>query len=347
LESKILQNTAIVILNWNGKQFLADFLPTLIKYSDSSRIVVADNASSDDSLSFLKENFPQVEIVLNQENGGFAKGYNDALKQIDAEYYLLINSDIEVSENWLLPLCKEMEDAQVAAVQPKILSYYKKDYFEHAGASGGFIDKNYFPFCRGRIFNAVEQDSAQYDGGMEVFWTSGACMLVRADIYHQLNGFDEDFFAHMEEIDLCWRMKRLGYSLKVQPASKVYHVGGGTLNYESPNKTYLNFRNNLFMITKNYQGILFFKLFYRLSLDGLAGIQHLVKGKYKFCFAIIKAHGSFYKMLPKMLKKRKEFSPDKQSFNKNGFYKGSILWAFYFKKIKKFADLNMRFFSDY
>jgi GT2 family glycosyltransferase len=345
LGQDLIEKTAIVILNWNGKQFLSDFLPSLIKYSENCRLIVADNKSNDDSVSFLQENFPQVELVLNDENGGFAKGYNDALKRIQAEFYVIINSDIEVSENWLNPLLEAMENEKIAGVQPKILSFHNKSKFEHAGASGGFIDKNYYPFCRGRIFDSIESDLGQYNGENEVFWISGACMLIRSEIFHQVNGFDEDFFAHMEEIDMCWRIKRLGYKFKVIPNSMVYHVGGGTLNYESPNKVYLNFRNSLFMITKNHHGILFLKLFYRMILDGIAGLQFLSKGRTSFFFAVIKAHVSFYKSLPKMLKKRRDFTPDKELFNQTGFYRGSIIWAYYFKKIKKFSNLNKRFFS--
>jgi GT2 family glycosyltransferase len=348
LEANLIEKTTIVILNWNGEKFLNDFLPSLIKYSNGCRIIVADNKSSDGSIVFLQQNFPQVEFVLNDENGGFAKGYNDALKRINAEFYVLINSDVEVSENWLNPLLEAIKkDEKLAAVQPKILAFHEKTSFEHAGASGGFIDKNYYPFCRGRIFNLIEQDKSQYDGEIEVFWTSGACMLIRSSVFHQVNGFDEDFFAHMEEIDMCWRIKRLGYRLKIIPSSHVYHVGGGTLNYESPNKVYLNFRNSLFMITKNHQGVLVLKLFYRLTLDGIAALHFLSKGKFSFLLAVLKAHFSFYKLLPKMVRKRKAFSPDKKLFNQAGFYKGSILWAYYFKKIKVFSKLNMRFFSDY
>ncbi len=340
-----MKNLAIVILNWNGKQFLSDFLPTLIKFSSEARIILADNASCDDSVGFVKVNFPNVEIVLNQQNDGFAKGYNDALKQIDSEFFLLINSDVEVTENWLNPLFEAMSDINIAAVQPKILSFYSNNKFEHAGASGGFMDKNYYPFCRGRIFGETEIDANQYNGETEVFWTSGACMLIRSEIFNQLNGFDEDFFAHMEEIDLCWRIKRLGHCLKVIPNSLVYHVGGGTLNYESPRKIYLNFRNSLFMITKNHQGILILKLMYRMILDGIAALQFLAKGKFKFFYAVLRAHGSFYILFPKMIQKRKSFNPKKELFNKIGFYKGSILWAFYFKKIKTFSKLNMRLFN--
>jgi hypothetical protein len=340
-----LKDIAIVILNWNGKDYLQKFLPTLIKYSGEARIILADNASTDDSIEFVHDNFPSVELIKNASNGGFAKGYNDALRQIEAKYFLLINSDIEVSENWLAPLFDAIQVENVAAVQPKILSFENPFKFEHAGASGGFIDKNGYPFCRGRIFDQCELDENQYDGETDVFWTSGACMLIHSDVFRQVNGFDEDFFAHMEEIDMCWRIKRLGYDLKAIPSSKVYHVGGGTLSYESPNKVFLNFRNNLYMITKNHQGFLVGKLFYRMLLDGVAALQFLVKGKFYFFYAVLRAHFAFYKNVGKMLKKRKDFKIDKSKFNSAGLYKGSILWAFYFKGIKKFSKLNMRFFS--
>ena len=339
------ENVAIVILNWNGKDFLDQFLPSLLLHSKNCRIVLADNFSSDDSVTFVKQNFPSIEIVLNTENGGFAKGYNDALKKIDSEFYLLINSDIEVSENWLIPLLKVMENEKVAGCQPKIRSFKDKQYFEHAGAAGGFLDRNFYPFCRGRILNHLEKDEYQYEDQKEIFWATGACLLIRSKLFHEVGGFDEHFFAHMEEIDLCWRLKRLGYSFMVEPKSTVYHVGGGTLAYLSPKKTYLNFRNSLFMITKNYEGFLFFKLIYRMSLDGVAAILFLLQGNAKHFWAVLQAHLSFYKHLRILLIKRKNFKPSPILFNKIGLYKGSILWANYFKKITVFSKLNMRFFD--
>ncbi|MCE3294940.1 MAG: glycosyl transferase family 2 [Crocinitomicaceae bacterium] len=339
-----MEELAIVILNWNGQNFLERFLPGVVRNSPGARIVVADNASTDDSVAWVRENFPQVELVVNASNGGYAKGYNDALQYVSAKYYLLLNSDIEVTENWLVPLYQAISFENVAAVQPKILAEHSRDFFEHAGASGGFLDKNLYPFCRGRIFNTVEEDRGQYDGETEVFWVSGACMLVRADVFHEAGGFDDAFFAHMEEIDLCWRMKRLGYSLKVVPSSVVYHVGGGTLNYNSPNKVYLNFRNNLYMITKNYQGFLAGKLFYRMILDGVASAQFLVTGNFSYVRAVLRAHGTFYRNFSKTMQKRRAFRPDKKLFNAKGFYSGSILWAFFFKGIRKFSDLNQRLF---
>lgn len=341
-----LKDIAIVILNWNGRSYLEQFLPSVTRFSQDARIVVADNASTDDSVAFLKANYPQIEIVINSENGGFAKGYNDALKRVDSPYYLLLNSDVEVTEDWLLPLVEVMKDEKVAGCQPKVLAYKDKQYFEHAGACGGFLDHNYYPFCRGRIFDHTEIDELQYQGTVEVFWTSGACMLMRADLFHKTGGFDEDFFAHMEEIDMCWRIKRLGYTFKVVPVSCVYHVGGGTLSYFSPKKTYLNFRNSLYMITKNHDGWLFVKMLYRLCLDGVAASVFLLSGKPRHFGAVFMAHVDFYKKIRTMLRQRKELKAVSGEFNDAGLYYGSILWARYFKKVKDFSKLNMRFYRN-
>lgn len=342
-----MEEIAIVILNYNGRNYLEKFLPNVIKFSPNSKIYVADNQSTDDSIAFLKTNFPTIKLIINEKNGGFAKGYNDALKRIKAKYYLLLNSDIEVTKNWLSPLHETIQDETIVACQPKILSYNEKNKFEHAGACGGFLDKNYYPFCRGRILEKTEIDKKQYDFKQEIFWASGACLLIKSELFHQLNGFDEDFFAHMEEIDLCWRLKKLGYKIEVNPDSVVYHVGGGTLNYMSPFKTFLNFRNSLFMILKNHEGIYGIKIFKRLVLDGLAGILFLIQGNPKHTYAVIKAHFGFYKLFFKMIKKRKEIKKRSEKFNTVGLYKGNILWAKYFKKINAFSDLNLRLFSDY
>jgi GT2 family glycosyltransferase len=336
---------AIVILNWNGVHFLEQFLPSVIQHAQNARIVVADNASSDNSVSFLQTHFPQIEIIQNDQNGGFAKGYNDALKHVDSPFYLLLNSDIEVTENWLNPLLESISNEQVAGCQPKVLAFHDKTRFEHAGASGGFLDRNFFPFCRGRILSETEVDQHQYENETSIFWSTGACMLIRSELFHQVGGFDEDFFAHMEEIDLCWRIKQLGYDFKVNPSATVYHVGGGTLSYLSPKKTYLNFRNSLFMITKNYSGPLFIKLFYRMLIDGVAGGMFLVSGKPTHFWAVFKAHIDFYKKIRTMLQKRKVIQASTSNFNATGIYRGSILWARYFKKIKQFSKLNMRLFS--
>ncbi|MCB0509691.1 MAG: glycosyltransferase family 2 protein, partial [Bacteroidetes bacterium] len=250
-----MKRVAIVILNWNGKHWLEKFLASVLTYSDPSfcDVIVADNASTDNSLEFLKENFPDVQTIVFEKNHGFTGGYNRALKSLEHEYFVLLNSDIEVSKNWIEPIIRLMDgDKLIAACQPKILDYNKRDYFEYAGASGGYIDFLGYPFCRGRIFDALEKDEGQYDDAKRVFWASGACLFVRSEVYKKLGGLDEYFFAHMEEIDLCWRMQNEGYHVWVEPLSKVYHVGGGTLQSDSPKKTYLNFRNNLFLILKNY-----------------------------------------------------------------------------------------------
>lgn len=340
-----MEEVSIVILNWNGSNYLRQFLPSVIAHSDSARVIVADNASTDDSVDFVRSNFPEVGLIENTSNGGFAKGYNEALKKVSSKYYLLLNSDIEVTEGWLNPLVSIMEkDASVAGCQPKILSYRQAGKFEHAGASGGFLDVDFFPFCRGRIFDSIENDSHQYDNPSEVFWATGAALLIRSEVFHKLGGFDEMFFAHMEEIDLCWRAKKMGYSFYVQPESVVYHVGGGTLSYMSPRKTYLNFRNSLYMIVKNYEGWLFPKLFVRMCLDGIAGIRFLLKGEMKNLWAVLNSHFSMYRNLSSLLGKRKQIRKLAINPNKNGFYKGSILWAYYFKRINKFSDLNQRLF---
>lgn len=339
-----MESLAIVILNWNGRNFLEQFLPSVCDCSNGAKIIVADNASTDDSVNFVKEHYPTIELIINDSNGGFAKGYNDALKHVNAELYLLLNSDIEVSENWLEPLLDTMKDPQVAGCQPKVLSFHEKSLFEHAGASGGFLDHNYFPFCRGRIFDKFEHDEGQYDAPMEVFWATGAALLIRSELFHKVGGFDEAFFAHMEEIDLCWRLKKQGYKFMVAPQSKIYHVGGGTLPYLSPRKSYLNFRNSLFMIVKNHEGNLFFKLFNRLILDGIAGIRFMSRGEWKHLASVFNAHIAMYKRLPHLLKQRKEIKLHSSSFNAQGLYRGSILWARYFKGVAKFKELNQRLF---
>ncbi len=248
-----MKQAAVVILNWNGKKFLEEFLPSVIKYSsDAADIIVADNASEDDSVDFLKKNFPQVKIILNEQNYGFAEGYNKALSKVEAKYYILLNSDIEVSKDWIEPVISCMEkDEKIGACQPKIRSLHEPEMFEYAGASGGFIDKLGYPFCRGRLFHTLEKDNGQYDDKKEVFWATGACLFVRSDLYNKLGGLDSDFFAHMEEIDYCWRLKNYGYKVYVCPESIVYHVGGGTLPKAPYCKTYLNFRNNLTLLYKN------------------------------------------------------------------------------------------------
>jgi len=331
--------TAVVVLNWNGKDWLAKFLPTLVKYSTDATVFVADNASTDDSLEFVKYNFPTVKIIINTTNGGYAKGYNDALKQIDAEYFVLINSDIEATENWLSPIINLMDsDSNIAACQPKLRDYNNKNIFEYAGASGGFIDNLGYPFCRGRIFDSIEQDKGQYNDAIEVFWATGACLFVRATCFDEMNGLDEDFFAHQEEIDLCWRLKNKGYKIMVQPKSVVYHVGGGTLNSGSPFKTHLNFRNNLKMLFKNLPlPYLFTVIPTRLVLDGVAAITFFNQPKgLQHLLAIAKAHFSFFFAIPMLIAKRQKIN---QKNNLVGKTDWSILYKNKITGIKYFSDL--------
>jgi len=331
--------TAVVVLNWNGKSWLEKFLPTLVKHSQEATVFVADNASTDDSVDFVRKNFPTVNIIINATNGGYAKGYNDALKQIDAKYFVLINSDIEVTEGWLSPIVDLMDsDKDIAACQPKLLDYKKRNTFEYAGASGGFIDNLGYPFCRGRIFDDLEQDKGQYNDAIEVFWATGACLFVRASHFNEIGGLDEDFFAHQEEIDLCWRLKIKGYRIMVQPKSVVYHVGGGTLNAGSPFKTHLNFRNNLFMLFKNLPtSALFTAIPTRLVLDGVAALTFLSKEKgLQHVLAIAKAHFIFYFEIPKLLDKRQKI---KQKNNLIGKVDYSILLQYKIRGVKIFSNL--------
>jgi len=301
-------NIAIVILNWNGEQLLEEFLPSIVNFSDMSNveIVVADNASTDNSVNFIQQHYPTVRIVQNLKNGGFAKGYNDVLQHVNAEIYALVNSDIEVTKNWLHPILKTFEDEpNTAIIQPKILDYNNKSLFEYAGAAGGFIDKFGYPYCRGRIFSKVEKDIQQFNDMTDIFWASGACFFIRSSVFHQLQGFDEDYFAHQEEIDLCWRVKNLHKNIRYVGSSTVYHIGGATLKESNPRKTFLNFRNSLYTLTKNLpKKNLLLIILSRLILDGIAGIKFLVDLRPVHTFAIIKAHFSFYSNLDKMLKKR-------------------------------------------
>ncbi|WP_375239292.1 glycosyltransferase family 2 protein [Aurantibacter sp.] len=324
-------NIAIVILNWNGKSLLEQFLPSVVKYSKEAKVYVADNASTDNSISFIKANYPNVTILENAKNGGYAKGYNDALKQVKEPIYCLLNSDIEVTENWLKPIEEEFSNEEnTAIIQPKILDYKKKSHFEYAGAAGGFVDALGYPYCRGRIFNTIEVDENQYKSDT-VFWASGACLFIRKSVFNELNGFDESYFAHYEEIDLCWRAFNLGYITKYNQDSIVYHVGGATLNASNPKKTELNFRNSLFTLVKNVKGLLLLLVFIRLALDGVAGIKFLLEFKPKHTFAIIKAHFSFYIALPKLLKQRKSLQ------QKKGYYGlKSVVYSYFIQKKRFF-----------
>lgn len=330
---------AVVILNYNGAEWLKKFLPTVIEYSPSAEIVVIENASTDASLTILKEHFPTVKVIINDKNYGFAGGYNEGLKKVDADLFVLLNSDVEVTPNWLAPMVDFFQkNEHCAAAQPKILAHHNKSLFEHAGASGGYIDTFGYPFCRGRIFESVEEDTGQYNSTEEIFWASGACLFIKSKLFWEVGGFDSVFFAHMEEIDLCWRLHNHGYSIYCLPESVVYHVGGGTLNYNSPRKTFLNFRNSLFTLHKNLDSKLFLTIFTRLTLDGVTGARMLFKGEFKHIWSILKAHFSYYKHLSYLNQQRKTIP--KKSFNQlPGTYGKSVVWSYFVKKQLKFSQL--------
>ena len=333
---------AIVILNWNGKKLLEQFLPSISAFCnvENTTIYVADNASTDSSVQYIQQHFPSIQIIQNKSNGGYAKGYNDALQHVTADIYCLVNSDIEVTENWLPSIIKTFKNQpNTAIIQPKILAYKNKLYFEYAGAGGGFIDKYGYPFCRGRLFSTIEKDEDQYNNEIEIFWASGACFFIRAKVFHELHGFDEDYFAHQEEIDLCWRAKNLGYAIKYIGTSKVYHIGGATLKEESRHKTYLNFRNSLFSLVKNLpKNKIFPIIFMRLILDGIAAAKFLTEFKFKHIVAILKAHVSFYKNLNKMLQKR-----SKKTAMTSYFLTKSIVFNYFIKRIKTFNELISKY----
>lgn len=323
-----MTKAAVVILNYNGQKFLETFLPSVVIHNDGYEIIVADNASTDDSVNLLKTKFADIKIIQLANNDGFAGGYNNALKEIEAEYYILLNSDVEVTPNWTKSIIDLMDtDKSIAACQPKILSYQQKTHFEYAGAAGGYIDWLGYPFCRGRIFDSYEEDKGQYNDTKEIFWATGACMFVRAEIFQQLNGFDTNFFAHMEEIDLCWRIKNQGNRILYSSASTVYHVGGGTLHKSNPRKTFLNYRNGLAMLYKNLpSNRLFSTIFLRLILDGISGVKLLIDGSLADVWAIIKAHFAFYAMIPKLERKAPK--------QVNQIYQESIVWEYFVKKQK-------------
>ena len=307
---EVRKKAAVVILAWNGKKFLAQFLPSVVQYtpSDKYEIIVADNFSSDGTPDFMRQNFPGVRLIENSANTGFAGGYNEALKQVDAEYYILLNQDVEVTENWVdITLAEMVKDSNIVAAQPKIRAYHNRDYFEYAGACGGYIDRFGYAFCRGRIFDSIEKDEGQYDAVKQIFWATGACMFVKSDVFWKLGGFDEDFFAHQEEIDLCWRINNIGYKIISVPAAVVYHVGGGSLRRGNPRKTYLNFRNNMMMMFKNLPLFaLCWKLPLRIILDIVASWYSVIKNRNFIDFkAIFKAHGSLYTSIPRLIAKRR------------------------------------------
>jgi GT2 family glycosyltransferase len=334
---------AVVILNWNGREHLDKFLPSVIKYSgnSSTEIYVADNNSSDDSINLLKNKYHRIKLIQFDRNYGFAQGYFKALEQIKSEYFVLLNSDVMVTSNWLSLVDLMEKDKSIAACMPKIRSYANNDYFEYAGAAGGFIDKLGYPFCRGRILNNIEKDEGQYDDPIEVFWASGACMFLRAKAYFEAGGLDKDFFAHMEEIDLCWRLKRLDYKVICYPDVTVYHVGGGTLPNNTPRKLYYNYRNNLFLLYKNLPENIFYKtIIARLLLDMLSAFVYLFNFSFSFSFAVIKAHLAFYSSLKTLKRKRKKIRSDSELNNINQIYKKSILFKFFVRKTRCFSQLD-------
>lgn len=337
-----MTEVAVVILNYNGQELLRKFLLSVLKFSGDARIIVADNNSSDGSVGVLEKEFPQVEVIRISSNLGFCGGYNYALAKIEAEYFVLLNSDVEVTENWIEPVISLFrKNTRIGAAQPKILSYSDKQSFEYAGAGGGFIDALGYPFCRGRIFNSLEKDSHQYDTSAPIFWATGACLFVRADLFKKMGGLDEDFFAHMEEIDLCWKLNRAGYSVFYQGASTVYHLGGGTLSATNPRKTYLNFRNGLSLIFKHNQSSqLIWKFPVRILLDWAAIIKFLLEGSGGSGMAVLKAHFNFLASLRREIKKRNDLKNQIPNFKVKNIFAGSIVLEFYLRKKKKFFDLK-------
>lgn len=340
----------IVVLNYNTRAHLETYLPSVLAHSPGARIVVADNGSPDDSVAMLRARFPQVEVLELGHNYGFARGYNEALARIEGgDIFVILNSDVEVTPGWMTPLLEAMRaDASIAVAQPKILAWRDKSRFEYAGAAGGWIDYLGYPFCRGRIFGHCEEDHGQYDMPQECFWAAGAAFFIRADLYRRLGGFDGDYFAHNEEIDLCWRLKRAGYSVWCIPQSVVYHLGGGTLEYENPRKVFLNFRNSLFSLLKNETTAkLLWLIPARLLLDGVAGVRFLLKGQWRAIGAIVRAHGSFYQNFFKMRHKRQAFNRLVEQnrigpYNYSGRYRGSIVFAHYLRGVRRFASLEIR-----
>ncbi len=335
---------AIVILNWNGAELLRQFLPSVIEFSkkENTEVIVADNGSSDNSVNILQTEFPEVRLIDLQQNFGFARGYNEVLKQVDTDYYVILNSDVEVTSGWLDAPIQMMECIpNIAAVQPKILSYTTKTHFEYAGAAGGFIDRFGYPFCRGRIFNKVESDKGQYDNAVDIFWASGACMFVRAENFHQAGGFDADFWAHMEEIDLCWRLKNKGLRIVFTPKSKIFHLGGGTLSYDNPKKLYLNFRNNLWLLYKNLPASkLFMILFLRMILDGIAALKLLAEFNLNGIRSVLKAHVHFWISLPGLHRKRRKIQNARRFKNSYNKLAKSIVYQFYIQKRERFSEIQ-------
>jgi len=331
-----MPSIAIVILNWNGKHLLERFLPAVTAYSEGAQVIVADNASSDDSVAFLRAHYPEVRVIENRENYGFAGGYNEALREVDADLFCLLNSDVQVTKGWLPPVLELFaQNLDIGIVQPKIKDLNRPAFFEYAGAAGGFLDRFGYPFCRGRIFQSLEEDRGQYDDTCEIFWATGACMFIRKAVFQELGGFDPDYFAHQEEVDLCWRARNHGYRIYYTGKSEVFHMGGSTLNNMNPRKTFLNFRNSLFSITKNLPRKKAFPIVLsRLLLDGIAALRFVFQLKGKHAWAILRAHLSFYRHVFPMLRKR-----EKIRFVEKYYATTSIVWSYYVRRIKTFGIL--------
>jgi GT2 family glycosyltransferase len=338
--------TAVVILNWNGRQWLERFLPSVLAHSGGAQVVVADNASTDGSLQWLADTHPQVRRLPMDRNRGFAGGYMHALKEVDSHYYLLLNSDVQVTPGWLAALEQHLDaHPGMAACQPKVLSHANPHQFEHAGAAGGFIDRNGYPFCRGRIFELTEEDKGQFDDDREVFWATGACLMVRAEAFREVGGFDEALFAHMEEIDLCWRLRRRGWQIGYTSKATVLHVGGGALGYGSPRKTYLNFRNSLIVLVKNqHHGSMWLALLRRLVLDGFAACKFLLEGHAKHTWQVVRAHWHFFGRLPGVLAQRRRLLNEERAPDLTGLYRRSIAFDRFILGWKRFDQLDQEAF---
>jgi len=337
-----MNKISVVILNYNGQENLQEFLPTVVKLSPGCKVIIADNCSTDNSLKWLAEKFPEIAVVQLEENHGFSVGYNLALLQVKSTYYVLLNSDVQVTHGWIDPIIQLMDqDPLIAACQPKILSYRDKNKFEYAGAGGGFIDTLGYPFCRGRIFNSLESDQGQYDDTRSVFWATGACLFIRAEVFHQFGGFDPGFFAHMEEIDLCWRLNLSGFKIYYQGQSKVYHLGGGTLPKSNPRKTYLNFRNGITMLYKNStSSSLVWKLPFRLLLDLVAAIKFMIFDSFRDSMAVLTADKDFLLNLANTEKQRRKFLGKTKSSKLPHIYQGSIVLDYFIKGKRFFKDIN-------
>jgi len=334
---------SVVILNWNSRKLLEKFLDNVIKnsLSENCSVYIADNGSTDDSCEYIRRNHPDVTLIELGKNYGFAEGYNQALQRVESEYYVLLNSDVEVSPGWLDPVIDYMDsNPEAVACQPKILSYRERNRFEYAGAAGGYIDKYGYPFCRGRIMNFTEEDNGQYDDVRQIFWASGACMFIRSSIWKEAGGFDSDFFTHMEEIDLCWRINASGYKIIYIPSSVVYHIGGGTLSYDSSRKLFFNFRNNLYLLHKNLPGDMLHKiLFKRMLLDGIAALRFLFTLNITAFINVLKAHINYYRHKKVLRAKRKEIQQNMIIYPDNLILNKSIVYNFYIRKKKTYSEI--------